>query len=88
MLSHSPVTQGQPQSHLLAQPDLTASPKSKSVAHLPRLLGLVGLLATTLGWSLVTPAEAGQRLTQARLANIRNQVSLLTADRGLPVSKT
>jgi len=94
MLSHSPVTQGQSQLHWLAQPELhwlaqperTALPKSKSIAELPRWLGLV--VATTLGWSLVTPAEAGQRLTQARLANLRNQVSFLTADRGLPVSKT
>lgn len=81
MLSHSPVTQGQAQLHWLAQPDRTALPKAKSIAELPRWLGLVGLLATTLGWSLITPAAAGQRLTQARLANLRNQVSFLTADR-------
>lgn len=73
MLSHAPVTQGQ-------IPTAIAQ-KSPFNTRLPRFLGLVGLLAITLGGSLVTPAVAGQKLTQARIANLRNQVNLLTADR-------
>ncbi|MEB3273344.1 MAG: FecR family protein [Prochlorothrix sp.] len=49
--------------------------------RLSRLLGLAGLITATLGASWTAPSLAGEKLTQARIANLRNQVNLLNADR-------
>ncbi|MGA1603206.1 MAG: hypothetical protein ACO4CG_13085 [Prochlorothrix sp.] len=65
-------------------PALPPHPIAASIALMPRLsrlLGLAGLITATLGASWTAPSLAGEKLTQARIANLRNQVNLLNADR-------